>query len=254
MEALKRHIKDRDRGGETSLMKGNFTDSYDREFDFIKDKPHLIFILKKIEKLSSVCHVLTTSLPADEPIRRLLREETILLFKDAFSLEWNSPSGKRLEPRIAACVSLLDLAKNALVISEMNARVVIHEFQKLLDAVSFSYEHEREKLSFEPKAIVDETDDYKGHIGQNNVFYNKKIPALKKESLKKDSNQKDSDSTREKMIMEIIKTKGDVSIKDISFLVKGVSSKTIQRDLIRLVGKGVLEKSGERRWSRYSIK
>ncbi|MEK7062719.1 MAG: DeoR family transcriptional regulator, partial [Patescibacteria group bacterium] len=57
----------------------------------------------------------------------------------------------------------------------------------------------------------------------------------------------------QKTIIEIIKTKGKVNIKDISKLIKGCSEKTIQRKLISLVKNGILKKEGERRWSRYSL-
>jgi DeoR/GlpR family transcriptional regulator of sugar metabolism len=37
-------------------------------------------------------------------------------------------------------------------------------------------------------------------------------------------------------------------------VIKDVSEKTIQRELISLIEAGIILKTGERRWSRYSIK
>ena len=43
------------------------------------------------------------------------------------------------------------------------------------------------------------------------------------------------------------------TIKDISKVIKGCSEKTIQRDLMSLIKKGVLKKVGEKRWSKYVL-
>ncbi len=61
-------------------------------------------------------------------------------------------------------------------------------------------------------------------------------------------------SDRAKSIMAIIKENKSVTIKDISRIVKDVSEKTIQRELLSMVSSGALKKEGERRWSRYSLR
>ena len=43
-------------------------------------------------------------------------------------------------------------------------------------------------------------------------------------------------------------------IKEVSNIVPDVSEKTIQRELLNLVSEGVLKKTGEKRWSKYSLK
>lgn len=59
--------------------------------------------------------------------------------------------------------------------------------------------------------------------------------------------------SRTDRIMSIIRDKGQVSIKDLSDAITDVSEKTIQRELLSLVEKGQISKTGERRWSRYSL-
>ncbi|MDQ5962720.1 MAG: hypothetical protein QG653_527 [Patescibacteria group bacterium] len=46
----------------------------------------------------------------------------------------------------------------------------------------------------------------------------------------------------------------DVSIKDIASRIKGCSEKTIQRELNNLLYSGIIERIGEKRWSRYILK
>jgi predicted ArsR family transcriptional regulator len=62
--------------------------------------------------------------------------------------------------------------------------------------------------------------------------------------------QKDS---RRQIILAHLKGQDWVSIKDISKAVSGCSVKTVQRELVDLVKSHVLEKTGERRWSRYRL-
>lgn len=58
---------------------------------------------------------------------------------------------------------------------------------------------------------------------------------------------------RQSLILSTISARGESSIKDLTDIIKGCSEKTIQRELIALVDAGSLVKTGERRWSRYSI-
>lgn len=58
---------------------------------------------------------------------------------------------------------------------------------------------------------------------------------------------------RQTLIVDTIRAKGELSIKDLVGVIKGCSEKTIQRELIALVSSGTLLKTGERRWSKYSI-
>ncbi len=74
-------------------------------------------------------------------------------------------------------------------------------------------------------------------------------PAVVGEKRISDSSKFD----RENKILEILQTRNNLTIKDFSPVIKGCSEKTIQRELLRLVKSGVLNKEGERRWSRYSL-
>ena len=64
---------------------------------------------------------------------------------------------------------------------------------------------------------------------------------------------KDKKDGRKAAIIALLKKKSHLTIKDFSEAIVGCSIKTIQRELLDLVAKGVVEKEGERRWSRYSL-
>ena len=56
---------------------------------------------------------------------------------------------------------------------------------------------------------------------------------------------------RRSRILDILKDRGEASIKDIGEVITDCSEKTIQRDLIRLIKDNLVMREGERRWSKY---
>jgi hypothetical protein len=236
------------------------------EFDFIKDKPHLIYLIKKAEKLAGAVHLVTSKLDSSEPLRTELRKMCLLLLKNILLFEKKIITDVSLESIVAECVTLLDIGRSSLLISQMNADLLRQEFVNLLPVLNALYSYEREQVSFDQEAFLvppvefalDEIEQIsKGQYIKDSVLYNSNTPNPRPQSAAVKRKPKAAvdnlDSTRDRLILDVIKAKGEVGLKDISIFIKGVSGKTIQRDLLRLVGKGVLKKSGERRWSRYSL-
>lgn len=58
---------------------------------------------------------------------------------------------------------------------------------------------------------------------------------------------------RHTKIREVLRGKDQVSIKNISDAIPGVSEKTLQRDLMALIERGEVVREGERRWSTYRL-
>jgi hypothetical protein len=83
----------------------------------------------------------------------------------------------------------------------------------------------------------------------HNTADSKKDPKLLKEfgavAVKRNS--------RQSIIINLLKRKKEIMIKDVSPLIHGCSEKTIQRELQAMVHSGILHKEGEKRWSRYSL-
>jgi hypothetical protein len=100
----------------------------------------------------------------------------------------------------------------------------------------------------------------KGHLKDSNVimsFKQSHASASKAKIFSQSGHSadlKDSSKTdRKTQIISIIKEKGEVTIKDISSLIKDCSEKTIQRELMSLLNERQIKRTGDRRWSRYSI-
>lgn len=60
-------------------------------------------------------------------------------------------------------------------------------------------------------------------------------------------------SRRQLRILELLRAEPNASIKDISDQIQDCSQKTIQRELNDMIEKGHVIRSGEKRWSRYSL-
>ena len=58
---------------------------------------------------------------------------------------------------------------------------------------------------------------------------------------------------RPEKIIDIIKDKGEATIKDIVSVIADCSEKTIQRDLVSLIKDNKIVREGERRWSKYRL-
>jgi predicted HTH transcriptional regulator len=94
---------------------------------------------------------------------------------------------------------------------------------------------------------------YKGQKDNDNVLYktdlNNRIfhsPVTKKLDI-------GIKIARRNDVLNVIKTNGTASIKDVKIVLKDINEKTIQRELLALVKEGVLKKEGEKRWSVYRI-
>lgn len=86
-------------------------------------------------------------------------------------------------------------------------------------------------------------------VGQTGVSAAKNTVSF----IKDNQNQKDIKDKRQSTIIALVKKHRTLTIKGFTSVIKGCSEKTIQRELLALVAKGVLKKEGERRWSTYSL-
>lgn len=66
-----------------------------------------------------------------------------------------------------------------------------------------------------------------------------------------DKGQNKGQSNRMSLILDLVRKKKSLSIKEIAAVIKDCSEKTIQRELAALIAQGLVRKVGERRWSLY---
>lgn len=205
---------------------------------------------------------------AAEPLRSRLRISSLDVLKDMHALSQEVRFGEAsarlsaLSGRVAELSALLDISFISRMISEGNCSVLKRELgtlSEMLGAISASVE----KAVFIPEklfsdipqvALAAATPIDKGQ-NKKDVLY-KKMSFKSEKSAAKGTKIKDvngNGNAREETILKLIRNGGLLSIREVHAHFEGVSEKTIQRELTRLVGKGVLKRKGDKRWSRYSI-
>ena len=249
-----------------------------------------VFLYKKTERLSTAIYLITNLMSVEEPIKWQLRKTTLNLLDNVMSLSNATMSSREsvlrdISQKLFQLISLYNVAFRSGFISEMNYRIVNEELNKIANFVDEFDMKENESRTriikddffAEPAGeIIKDNVFYKGQqkqkghqsMSDRNVFeedeqnsaYSSVIKKTPKKTLtenkttNKTTNKSHERNKRREEIINIIKQKKDVSVKDISAIIKDTSEKTLQRELVSMVEEGVLEKEGERRWSRYMIK
>lgn len=201
-----------------------------------------VFIYKKAERLAKAIYLIVPAFSESVSLKNRIGAIAIGLV-DASIV----PSGSvrtMLSRELLALSSILSIARTGGLLSHMNTELITHEAHSLLQEVA-GYEEPR--LSMEDAPTL--SNIAKSTISKDS---NKTTNPVKKH-IKDISDNNIHIKDRRQSIMSVIKNKQRASIKDISTLIRGVSEKTIQRELSSLIGEGLVKKEGERRWSTYSL-
>ena len=207
---------------------------------------------KKTEKLISALYLLTSFFSDLEPMKWRLRElgSKLLSVKESRSL-------------VQEIMSLLTVSKNAGLISDMNHEIIHREFGNLLPKTEslgeiFKKIETHEEPVFVAKEVPNRSEEksvtnYLPRPSELHVFKDRPVREVVKSESLKDGAVALKKSGRQYAILNLLKKKPEIMIKDITPHIEGVSEKTIQRELLSLVKDGILKKEGEKRWSRYSL-
>jgi DNA-binding transcriptional ArsR family regulator len=213
-----------------------------------------IYIYRKSERLAKAIQLITPAFANAPSLKNRLDGIAVGLI-DAAILP---PSGARevLSRELLALSSILSVARSGSLLSDMNANLITREAHLLLQEIA-DYQEPRIFMDDTPtlselaKQAPDKREPAvvsKGHTQGQAKGHTESKPSVSTQKPKQSS------TTRQESILEILRTKGSSYIKDISMLIREVSEKTIQRELQALVEKGIVEKTGERRWTTYSLK
>ncbi len=222
----------------------------------------LSFINKKVEKIVAAIYIVSNLFSDNEPLKWTLREEGMSLLSLSSDLYNPLYFGHKKDNAMKVVsvaykvISLLEIGKYAGIVSEMNSRIITEETKKVIEKIN-------EKELIQDKAIM-------GSVLSEAFFMTEdrdlalESPEKKalnpKQQYARDKNQKThsdggdtTKDTRQELIIEMLKKANILGIRDFAKAIKGCSEKTIQRELLSMVKRGVLKKTGERRWSTYSL-
>ena len=207
---------------------------------------------KRAERISAALHLITSHIDEEEPLRRLTRMKALELLTLILDMRSGlrapaSEKGQVVLARIReliSCVRLLAISgfisvQNASAITEaldeLGSLIVVSQRSSLAEQFSIS----RNELTPPPAPEIHRSATY----------------LTKQETKKdiKDSARMTGTTDRAQQILDILKFGGDLGIKDISANLRQYSEKMIQRELLELVSLGKIQKTGEKRWSRYSV-
>lgn len=228
-----------------------------------------VFVFKKTEKLASAVYMITGLFADNEPMKWTLRKKAsdllsfILHFKD-LPESGMSDFVYSIKTKVLELVSLLEISQRGGLISDMNFSILKQEFINLVDVLS--------SIQNSPKPSTHETfsktffDVQSGDSALKDRFFPQQAgrqttqasaTQMSYSSIKdmtaSNPRSEFKRSNRQNIILALLKKKKEVTIKDIAQVIKDCSEKTIQRELISFMEAGVLKRTGERRWSKYSL-
>lgn len=215
-----------------------------------------VFIYKKAERLAKAIHLIAPAFVESPSLRDRLDSIAIGLVDAA--IQPTSSARVALSRELLTLSSVLSIARTSGILSSMNAELIAHEAQNLLQEVA-GYEEPRLFLDEAPtlSGIAKSAAKAEGHVlpsaSPRPSRPSAKVATVHKGHIK-DTHALDGHiKDRRDGILSVIKEKRNANIKDISTLIRGISEKTIQRELSVLITEGVVKKQGERRWSTYSM-
>ncbi len=255
-----------------------------KSLGFFSAEEYLLYVFKKTEKITAAIYLVSGLLKDDEPMKWELRDRGMELMSSSFIASSAVPGDKSaviqsLFSSALETISLLNIAKISNLISAMNHTLLVKEIDQVVallkDRLAESAENAGYVLSENFFRTPDlfgsgfRTDhragDMKGSIGSNrqdsllrrtseDEAGFKVQDSRKTRYLQGHSSVQVKKGNRQEAIINVLKIQSNLTIKDFSKVIKDCSEKTIQRELIELVDRGIVKKEGERRWSRYSLK
>ncbi|MEN9913119.1 MAG: hypothetical protein RLY66_527 [Candidatus Parcubacteria bacterium] len=244
-----------------------------KSLGFFSAQEYLLYVFKKTEKITAALYLVSGLLKDDEPMKWELRDHGMDLMSSSFMASSNMPGDKSaviqsLFTAALETISLLNVAKISNLISEMNHSLLVREIDgvvaMLRDRLAENAENAGYVLSenffrtpdmFSSGFKADHRPDSssrKGTQGQGSMHT--KPEQGKTRVLEGHTTVQAKKDGRQEAIINVLKGQSNLTIKDFSKVIKDCSEKTIQRELIDLVDRGIVKKEGERRWSRYSLK
>jgi len=255
-----------------------------------KDK-NFSFTHQKVKKLAAAVYMITNFFADQEPLKWSLRALSTELLKRNIATKdttfgYTEHAQEKIRETILETVSLLEVGSFAGLVSPMNVTILKKEFNELLEKMNamsasslkngalsteqFFFVEEPKQEASAQSLNQAQTPSY-GHQIKKPMKDNSTVlyPEPKNETQNQrqvEDSQSSERSTlkdyspvavkknkRQSTIINLIKRKREIMIKDVVGLISDCSEKTIQRELLALVDEGVIRKEGERRWTKYSL-
>jgi hypothetical protein len=248
-----------------------------RSLGFFSAEDYLIYIFKKTEKITAALYLVSGLLKDDEPIKWELRDRGIDLLSSSFMASSSTPGDKNmiiqsLFTAALETLSLLNVARISNLVTEMNHKILVREIDMIVSMLRDRLAQNAENAGYVLSESFFRTPDLfssgfrsdNKDRGKRGVFNSVEgVADSNLGSLKNVDNSRViqghvstqvKKTQRQEAILIALREQSNLTIKDFSKVIKDCSEKTIQRELLELVDRGVIKREAERRWSRYSLK
>ena len=215
--------------------------------DLFSKDPSFVFVYKKTEKLATALYMVSNLFSDSEPMKWTLRTKisSLLSFIIGFRDILESKEEQffvDVKTRILEIVSLLEIAFRSGLVSAMNFSILKGEFMKVVQFMGDARKSARHDADLKENFFeIPHTPRSLATVGGGAPLGHDSVLNIHKRT------------NRQNIIINLLKKKDSLTIKDIARTITDCSEKTIQRELISLIEVGVVKKTGERRWSKYSL-
>ncbi|PJE73283.1 MAG: hypothetical protein COV00_00645 [Candidatus Tagabacteria bacterium CG10_big_fil_rev_8_21_14_0_10_40_13] len=210
---------------------------------------YFAYICDRVQKITGAVYRVTELLSEKEPLRWKIRQGSLEILTDLISLSEKDDLEKnhgleKIESQITKLIVFFSLLSGNNSISGFNFEVLKEEYDSIRKSINQEKQSEflgklftRNNLGLSvalesPKKNKNDNGQSNGQANEQNVRFAK---------------------ARKDKIFNIVKTKRQINVSDLSADFPECSEKTLQRDLLEMVNKGLLKKEGEKRWRRYTL-
>jgi hypothetical protein len=218
-------------------------------------------VYRRAERLASAIVLLTNHIDDMEPLKAEARKSVLEILNSILAIRdemrsTNSPQANDLKMAVRRSISLVRLLGISGHVSFQNAEIVTEALDELLSFISASRRSNlSESVSLSREDLIDirETQRFSHERQTERTVKNVTESKDTVSSVAAGENSSGmSLSTRSQAILEILRSQGELGIRDIASNLPEYSEKMIQRELADLVALGRVKKTGLKRWSRYT--
>lgn len=212
--------------------------------------PQAAYVSQKCNRLASALYAVTRFLAHDEPLKSKIRNLALSLSEIAR----RPPQGSAyadLSNLLTQIRDKLTIARDGGLLSSMNHQVLANEISNLQDRLrdgELSYGPRINRDYFELEHSLPDT------AGRNKstTRSSNSVQANDQTDTGTSSSPMSAKDKRRQKILDLFEDADEITVNDVTEVINGYSTKTIQRDLKALVKSGKLEKHGKRRWTSYT--
>lgn len=245
---------------------GKFFDSQNVRLNPFGDNRAADRAYRRAERIAAAVHLLTNHVDQDEPLRGLVRRESMQMLSSVLSVrdDMRSSNSGGVVSVVSSIRHLISLVR-MLAISGFASTQNVSAIVEALDELG-NFMHVSQRTNFSESVVIskDELLDVGTLPARAATYAVKDIKDVRVAGEATDTREVAASavktvthngrmSVRTQSILEILRSSGSMGIKDICSNLPEYSEKMIQRELLTLVADGKVTKSGLKRWSRYSV-